>query len=123
MNTKEVANKLVEYCRNGQFEEAMKDLYGHNIVSVEPDGSPAPRIEGIDAVVQKGIQFMESVEEMHGMTLSDPLVADSFFSLVMTMDVTFKGAPRMTMEEICLYEVRDGKIVYEQFFYTPAPQG
>ena len=26
MNTKEVANKLVAYCRKGQFEEATKEL-------------------------------------------------------------------------------------------------
>lgn len=122
MNTQEVANKLVEYCRKGEFENAMKELYGHDIVSVEPKGSPTERVEGIEAVVQKGIQFSENVEEMHGMEVSDPTVADNFFTIKMTMDVTFKGAPRMTMEEICLYQVKDGKVVYEQFFYTPAPQ-
>lgn len=41
MNTKEVANKLVAYCRNGQFEEATKELYGNDIVSIEPEGAPA----------------------------------------------------------------------------------
>ena len=123
MNTQEIADKLVGYCRTGQFEAAMKELYGHNIVSVEPQGSPAPHLEGIEAVIQKGIQFAESVEEMHGMEVSDPIVADNFFTCKMSMDVTFKGAPRMTMEELCLYEVKEGKIVYEQFFFTPPPQG
>jgi len=28
-----------------------------------------------------------------------------------------KGQPREKSEEICLYEVKDGKIVREQFFY------
>ena len=28
-----------------------------------------------------------------------------------------KGQPRMQMDEMCLYQVRDGKIVREQFFY------
>ena len=122
MSTQEVANKLVDYCRKGEFEEAMKDLYSPSILSIEPEGSPAPRLEGIEAVVQKGIQFAESLEEMHGMEVSDPIVAESFFSCRMAMDVTFKGAPRMTMEEVCVYEVRDGKIVTEQFFFTPPPQ-
>jgi hypothetical protein len=31
--------------------------------------------------------------------------------------VTMKGSGRMKMDEIALYEVKDGKIVKEQFFY------
>lgn len=123
MNTQDVADNLVAYCRNGQFEEAMKELYAPNIVSIEPEGSPAPKLEGIEAVIQKSIQFAENVEEMHGNEVSEPIVADRFFSCKMVMDVTFKGAPRMKMEEICLYEVSDGKIIREQFFFTPAPMG
>jgi hypothetical protein len=33
------------------------------------------------------------------------------------MDVTMKGQGRMNMDEIAVYEVKDGKIVKEQFFY------
>jgi hypothetical protein len=35
----------------------------------------------------------------------------------MGMDETFKGMGRNKMDEIAVYEVRDGKIVKEQFFY------
>jgi limonene-1,2-epoxide hydrolase len=35
----------------------------------------------------------------------------------MGMDVTMKGAGRINMEEIAVYEVKDGKIVKEQFFF------
>jgi ketosteroid isomerase-like protein len=50
--------------------------------------------------------------------VSEAVVAGQFFSLVMVLDITPKaGGPSFTMEEICLYEVRDGKIVREQFFY------
>jgi hypothetical protein len=31
--------------------------------------------------------------------------------------VTVKGQGRMKMDEIAVYEVKDGKIVKEQFFY------
>jgi hypothetical protein len=63
------------------------------------------------------------LEEFHGMEVSEPIVADNFFSCSMKMDVTFKGGPRTTMEEICLYQVVDGKISQEEFFFTPGPQG
>ncbi|MGI9531219.1 SnoaL-like domain-containing protein [Lutimonas sp.] len=121
MSTQEVASKLVAYCRQGQHEEAMKDLYSKDIVSIEPKGAPVEEIRGIEAVIQKSKQFGEMVETMHGMEVSDPCVAENFFSCSMKMDVTYKGAPRMTMEEICLYQVSDGKIIREEFFYTPMP--
>ena len=45
MNTEEVANKLVELCRKGDFRGAMESLYGKDIVSVEAqrDGKHAGR--------------------------------------------------------------------------------
>jgi ketosteroid isomerase-like protein len=35
----------------------------------------------------------------------------------MTLDVTHKGRGRTKLDEICLFRVRDGKIVREKFFY------
>lgn len=35
----------------------------------------------------------------------------------MGMDVTLKGMGRMKMDEVPVNEVKDGKIVKEQFFY------
>ena len=35
----------------------------------------------------------------------------------MSRDVTFKGRPRVKREEIAVFEVHDGKIISEQFFY------
>lgn len=124
MTTQEVANKLVGYCKQGQFSEAMNELYSNDIVSIEPDGSPTKEVRGLEAVLQKTEHFNGMVEEMHGMEISEPLVADKFFSCSMKMDVTFKGAPRNTVEEICLYKVENGKIVREEFFFTPMnPEG
>lgn len=119
MTTSEVANQLVGYCRKGQFENAIKELYSPDIVSVEPDGAPIKEVTGLEGVIQKGENFNSMVEEFHGMEVSDPVVADQFFSCSMKMDVTFKGAPRSTMEEICLYQVDNGKIIREEFFFTP----
>jgi hypothetical protein len=119
MSTNEVAQKLIGYCRQGKFEEAVKDLYANDVVSIEPDGAPDREVKGLEGVIAKGQQFLEMVEEFHGMEVSDPIVADKYFSCSMKMDLTFKGAPRNTMEEVCLYHVENGKIVREEFFYTP----
>jgi predicted ester cyclase len=49
------------------------------------------------------------------MTISDPLVAGDSFACTMYMDVTMKGSKRMAMTELCIYKVKDGKIVSEEF--------
>jgi hypothetical protein len=44
------------------------------------------------------------------------LIAGDFFSIAMGIDATWKQGGRNSLEEICVYRVRDGKIVLEQFF-------
>ena len=119
METQEVANKLIEYCRLGQYTEAQGNLYNENAVSIEPEGSPNANVYGLDAIKQKAEQWAEMVEEVHGGEVSDPIVAGNFFAMTMKNDVTFKGTGRQKIEEVCVYEVKDGKIVKEQFFYLP----
>ena len=68
--------------------------------------------------LKKGEVFSSMVEEMHGGWVSEPQVAGNFISFGMGMDVTMKGGVgRMKMDEIAVYEVKDGKIVKEQFFF------
>jgi hypothetical protein len=117
MSVSVIAKRLVELCRQGEFEAAQNELFADNAVSIEPAGSPAPRVEGLEAIREKGRQFMASLETMHAVEVGDPIVAGNYFSCTMMLDATFQGQGRMKMEEICVYGVRDGKIVSEQFFY------
>lgn len=119
MTTQEVANRLVELCRTGQHEQAVAELYSPDIVSVEPIGAPNQHLEGLEAIAEKGKQFEASLERVNTSVISDPLVAENFFSCSMLMNVRFKGSPvDVDMDEICVYHVQDGKIIKEQFFYT-----
>ncbi|QSX74017.1 nuclear transport factor 2 family protein [Lysobacter arenosi] len=120
MKTEQVAARLVELCRAGKFEEAQSELYADDAVSLEPEGSPqgaGGNVKGLAAIRAKSHQFHDSVEAFHGVTCTDPVVAGGWFSIVMGVDATYKGAGRIAMSEICVYQVRDGKIVHEQFFY------
>ncbi len=120
MTTTEVANRLIELCQNGHWDAAQDELYADNAVSIEPEGSQGPIVtEGLAGIKGKSKKWEEMVEEVHSNKIEGPLVADNFFSVTMTLDVTFKGMPRMTMGEVCVYEVADGKIVKEQFFHSP----
>lgn len=118
MTTQEVANKLVEYCRTGKWDQAQEELYCTNAVSLEPKGTNwTERVEGLEAIKQKGEKWSSMVEEFHGVEIEGPVVAGNYFSCNMKMDITMKGMPRMKNEEICLFKVKEGKIVSEQFFY------
>ena len=118
MTTQEVANRFNELAQTGQWEQIHNELFADNAVSIEPPGSQGlPTVEGLSAIKEKGKRFSEMVEEMHGGYSTPPVVGGRFFSVAMGMDCTMKGMGRQKMDEIAVYEVKDGKIVKEQFFY------
>lgn len=120
MNVAQIAQRLVALCREGKFEEAQNELYAQDAVSIEPDGLPEGalgNVQGLDAIREKGREFQARTEAVHSMAVSEPLVAGNWFSVTMVMDITMKQLGRLTMGELCVYQVRDGKIVREQFFY------
>ena len=117
MSTKKVADRLIELCRQGQMQQAQEELYGQNMVSIEPAGAPVEKAVGLKNVVEKGKQFASMIEERHGLSITDPVITGKQFSMGMTLDATMKGQGRVLLEEICVYKVEDGKIVYEQFIY------
>jgi hypothetical protein len=117
MTTAEIANRLSELCKQGQFEQAQKELFADDAVSIEPHGTPAfdKETKGLDAIIQKGHKWSEMVTAYHGMKVSEPLIAGDCFALTMWMSVTMKEGGRMDMTELCLYKVKDGKVVSEEF--------
>ena len=118
MTTQEVADRLSQLFKENKWNEAQDELFAENAVSIEPAHSQGLQTaEGLAAIKQKGAMFSSMIEEMHGGYVTDLVVAGNLISCGMGMDVTMKGAPRMKMDEICIYEVRDGKIVKEQFIY------
>ena len=117
MNTQEVANKWAEMCRNGENLECIEQLYAENVTSKEMPGFPEAVVSGKANVMNKSKIWLENVEEFHKGEISDPVVAGNHFTAKMDYDVTFKEKGRMQMEEVGVFEVKDGKIVNEQFFY------
>ena len=119
MTTQEVANTFVKLCSEAKFEEAAKTLYSPDIVSVEAGAPPGQSREskGIEAVKAKG-EWWVANHEVHSSVLEGPLVAGPHFAVVFKLDVTFKPEKkRFHLEEIGVYEVANGKIVREEFFY------
>jgi ketosteroid isomerase-like protein len=119
MKAQEVAHRLVELCREGKNAQAITELYDDHVVSIEPEGSPmAGKTEGKQAVLDGTNRWYESVQELHSAEISDPIVTGNFFACAMNVDATYKEHGRNVMNEICVFEVRDGRIIHSQFFYN-----
>ncbi len=114
MTTKQIANRLIELCQNKQFSVAREELYAENAVSIEGNKES---ITGLKAMEEKEKNWHSSIEEIHSVTFSEPLVTGSFFSMAISWDLTYKGKERGGWEEIAVFGVKDQKVVLEQFFY------
>src|ERR1700754_978419 len=118
MTPQEIARTLVNYCRQGEYEKAQRELYSDDILSIEPQASPGFDKEerGLDNIIARGHRFMSSVEKFHASEVSEPLGAGNVIAFTLVMDLTMKEQGSSTMSELCVYTVKDGKIISEQFF-------
>ena len=118
MTTQQVADRMNILFKENKWNIIQDELYAENCKSIEPEKSVGLKtVQGMAAIKEKGKQFNEMVEVMHGGFVSDLVVGGNFISCAMGMDVTMKGMGRMQMNEIAVYEVKDGKIISEQFFF------
>jgi hypothetical protein len=115
--TEEVATKLADYCRKGEWMKALDDLYAKDIVSVEAremENMPA-EMRGIDQVRGK-TEWWEKNMEVHSAKVTGPFVARDTFVVGFDIDVTEKASKkRMQLSEVGIYTAKDGKVVREEF--------
>lgn len=99
MTTKEIAERLVDLCRRGQFEAAQKELFSADAVNIEPYATPGFPLEtkGLAAIFEKGRTFTAMIEQVHAVEVSDPLVATNSFACTMRLDLSIKGQGRINL--------------------------
>jgi hypothetical protein len=119
MTTQDVAKRYYELIQQHQYQQIQDELYAADAVSIEPENdSNLPLVvEGITALRQKEGLFFSQVEQMFGGKMSEPIVSNFHFSQMTEMDVQMKGKERKLKGQIGVFEVREGKIIKEQFFY------
>ena len=122
MTTQEVANRYHELAKQGKWFEIQDELFADDVKSIEPADAPARyrylrSAEGKANVRKKAEEWVSRVETLHNMYFSAPVVGGSRFALAWGIDADVAGLGRTKIDEIMLYEVRDGQIVVEQFFY------
>ncbi len=120
MNTMDIANKMVNLCKQGKNHEALNTLFSDDVVSVEAGAMPGMSREskGLAAVKAKGEWWMAN-HEVHSANITGPWPHDDKFIVGFQYDVTNKpSSKRMELDEVGLYTVKNGKIVREEFFYS-----
>ena len=121
MTTKEIAERWVELVRAEKDEQAITELYSSEIESVENNamqGSVEVK-HGFEGKAEKNKMWEEMIVEMHDFSVSDPVISDRGFAVSLFMDVTYKDDNwgRQQMTELGVLEVKDGKIVREEYIY------
>lgn len=118
MTTQEVATRFNELARQEKWFEIQDELFADNVRSIDPPDSPYfGYAEGKSSVRKKGENFVSRITDVHGTFTTDPVVAGNHFAVGREVDITVDGHGRIQINEIMLYEVREGQIVLEQFIY------
>ena len=118
MTTQEVAARFNELAQQEKWFEIQEELFADNVRSIDPENSPyLGYAEGKAAVRKKGEEFVRKIRDFHGAYTSQPVMGGNHFAVGRSMEITAEGFGRIKMDEIMLYEVKDGQIILEQFFY------
>lgn len=117
MTIQDIAADLVALCKAGDFATPGEKYWADDVVSLEAMPGDMARVQGKDAVRGKG-EWWAANHEVHGAEVTGPYINGDQFAVGFKMEVTPKATgERITMDEVALYTVKDGKIVEERFFY------
>ena len=118
LTTQQVAARFNELAQQEKWFDIQDEFFADDVKSIDPPGSPYfGYAEGKLPVRKKGEDFVKKIEAVHRVFTSEPMVTGNHFTVVREKDLTVKGHGRIQINEIMLYEVKDGQIVLEQFFY------
>jgi hypothetical protein len=118
MTTQEIAVRFNELAQQEKWFEIQDELFADHVKSIEPSHSPYfKNEEGKAPVRKKGEDWVKRIKGAHKRFTSQPVVTGNHFAVAREVDITVDGIGRIQINEIMLYEVKDGQIVLEQFFY------
>jgi ketosteroid isomerase-like protein len=114
----EIAARFNELAQQEKWFEIQAELFSDDVKSIDPPNSPyMGYADGKANVRKKGEDFVKKILDFHGAHTTEPVIGGNHFAVGREMDITVQIHGRIQINEIMLYEVKDGKIVSEQFFY------
>ena len=118
LTTQEVAARFNELAQQEKWFEIQDEFFADDVKSIDPPNSPYfGYAEGKSAVRKKGEDFVKRIEAVHSATTTEPIVGSNHFAVGRQKDITVQGHGPIQINQVMLYEVKDGRIISEQFFY------
>ncbi|MGN7723842.1 SnoaL-like domain-containing protein [Chitinophaga sp. 22620] len=118
LSTQEIADRFNELAQQEKWFDIQDEFFADNVKSIDPADSPYfGYAEGKADVRKKGEDFVSRIEAVHSLSTSEPVVSANHFAVIRQKDITVRPHGRIQINQIMLYEVRDGQIISEQFFY------
>ncbi len=118
LTTLEIASRFNELAQQEKWFEIQDELFADNVKSIEPANSPYfKNAEGKDAIRKKGKDWVAKVEGVNKLSTTHPVVSGNHFAVGREVDIIVQGFGRIQINQIMLYEVNEGQVVLEQFFY------
>ena len=116
--TRERVHALNEMIQQGKIMEAMHEFYADSVIMSENDGAPTV---GLAANLEREQAFVDNTE-WFGLELKDVIVDGDTAAVRWWMDFhNQQYGQRLALTQVAYQQWKDGKIVEERFYYTPAP--
>ncbi len=124
MSLGEFATAYIGLLSEQKFLEAVGTYYADDCVSVEASdmGGMGRETIGREAILAKNQWWLDN-HEVHAFVIEGPFAhGDERFGAIFDLEVTPTSGPeagrRLTLREIGIFTVRNGKIAREEFFYS-----
>jgi hypothetical protein len=118
MTIQAIVERFNTLAQQEKWFEIQDELFSDDVKSIEPPGSPyMTNAAGKANVREKATVFVQKIEAVHGARTTAPVIGGDYFAVGREVDITVKGLGRVQINQVMLYQVKDGQIVSEQFFY------
>jgi hypothetical protein len=114
INLQQRLNDLLGYIRQGKIIEAMTEFYD-NDAKMQENANP-PTV-GLAANIEREKQFMSGVKEWKGFNVTTSAVGDNVTFYECSLDFIATNGQAVHMEQVVVTKWKNGKIVYERFYY------
>ena len=108
-------HELLEYVRGGRIMDAMHEFYHPEVVMEEPAYG---RTEGLEANLEREQAFVDGVAEFRNFEAKNVSVGENCSAYENAMAWKSTDGQEIEVEQTCVQEWKDGKIIRERFYYA-----
>lgn len=118
MTTKDVAQQLMNLLPQGKYNEIYDTLFHtEKVRHIEPQSPHFADLTGVLAIKEKDQTMGANIASVEDIQVGEAVTSANHIALPYKIAFTLKDGQSVTLDEIILYEVEEGKIISEQFFY------